>query len=260
MKMLIIENQKTKPEYVNEIEGHVLIEDLVYTNNPEYGMSLLNENPFDVLILELVLSGTDGFEILKTLRTKPEFHRMKIFIATHIFSDNGIQRAFQLGADHYMIKPVNSVVLTDRISEIRRTSTWLENPILPIKSPTVDTMDLDTYLPDLLKHIGTSVNIKGYRYLISALKLTITQPELFDHGITKAIYPMVAKEFATTPSRVERAIRHAIEKTWNDGPLDVLEKIFGNTIASSKGKPTNSEFISGICEYVRISKKSSPLQ
>ena len=200
----------------------------------------------DVVVLDMIMPHLDGMGVLERLNDaggpKP-----KIIMLTAFGQESITQRVMELGADYYVLKPFNIEVLINRIrqlatqSQVQRSST-----VQNVKNPSIEAI-----ITDMIRDIGIPAHIKGYQYLRDAIMIICAEPDLLG-AITKTLYPMIAEKHATTPSRVERAIRHAIEVTWSRGNVDVINKIFGRDVMTDKGKPTNSEFIAIIADKIRI--------
>lgn len=252
MKALIIDHNYQKPEYALALEKSCHDGDLVYTNDPSYAIELLSNQIYDVIITEIILSGTDGFEIIRSIREDHRHDNTTIFVVSNLSTDVGMRKAFSLGADHYMIKPVNVEIFVSRVIESQQRYCWSEYVVSQNTREIVyDPEDLDVYIPDVLKQIGVPLNLLGFKYMAYGIRLSILEPYLRDYGITKGIYPRIAKEYNTTSSRVERGIRNAIERTWKTGCMNIISEIFGNSIDPEKGKPTNNEFICCLSDYVK---------
>lgn len=216
----------------------------------------------DVVIMDLVLPNIDGMGILERFRVKKKdfdnFHMPKIIILSTFKQDRTAQDCINLGADFYMVKPVNYESLCgtirrlcDKTDDKKQSSSFIRR-----YSAAGDNLDVESMVTDVIHEIGIPAHIKGYQYLRHAIMLVIDNLDVIN-SITKTLYPTVAQDFKTTPSRVERAIRHAIEVAWDRGDTDVLDSIFGYTIATSKGKPTNSEFIAMIADKLRLQIKNA---
>ncbi|MBR5020195.1 MAG: sporulation transcription factor Spo0A, partial [Oscillospiraceae bacterium] len=155
-----------------------------------------------------------------------------------------------LGVRYLMLKPCDMTALTERLTEIRGG----ENRRMPIRRS--DKTSIETMVTGIIHEIGVPAHIKGYQYLREAIIIAVNDMDVIN-AITKVLYPQVAKTFQTTPSRVERAIRHAIEVAWDRGDLDTLQRFFGYTVSNTKGKPTNSEFIALIADKLQLQLKSN---
>lgn len=211
----------------------------------------------DVLILEIVLPSLDGIGVLDRLSCKKMEKRPKIIVSSSLRQDRLAQSCMNLGADYFMVKPVN---VESMIGAIKRSCGELvfggvlaNNGFPKTKQPVMDT---ETMVTEIIHEIGIPAHIKGYQYLRHSIMLVIDNLDVIN-SITKKLYPTVASDFNTTASRVERAIRHAIEVAWDRGDPEVLNSIFGYTVTNTKGKPTNSEFIAMIADKLRLQIKNA---
>ena len=206
----------------------------------------------DIFVTEAFLSHFDALAVLKLMPTL----KMKGKPVTAVLSgiENGVfeQQLLSAGADYYFIKPVDIGFMTERIAGISGVMNTYGAPIVKLNGKP-DT-DLVVVVSDIMHELGVPAHIKGYQYLREAILLTVNNPDMMS-SVTKVLYPTVAKTFSTTASRVERAIRHAIEVAWDRGDIDVLSSYFGYTIQTSRGKPTNSEFIAMISDKLRLKLK-----
>ena len=202
----------------------------------------------DVLLTDVVLTGIDGLALLEHTAVMPEKERPAAFIISSFKGDRAVSAASELGAVYYMQKPCDTGLLLSRIKQFTDEDTVgtirRELAELPEKS-------LEVQITEIIQEIGVPAHIKGYQYVRTAIQLAVEDTELIN-AVTKALYPAVAKEYGTTPSRVERALRHAIEVAWERGDIDTLQRYFGYTVSSSKGKPTNSEFIAMIADRIAL--------
>ena len=205
-------------------------------------LRLAEEQKPDLLILDTVLPGLDGFGILRRL---PELGAPKAIVLSGYFSDRAAAEALELGAAYYLTKPCQMDALLERM----RAAAHREEEARP------QTTDLRSAVTEIIHEIGVPAHIKGYQYLREAIMMSVEDPAMIS-SITKILYPTIAKRFQTTPSRVERAIRHAIEVAWSRGRMETLDAMFGYTIDTGKGKPTNSEFIALIADRIRLSYRN----
>ncbi|MBR2742897.1 MAG: sporulation transcription factor Spo0A [Clostridia bacterium] len=204
----------------------------------------------NVVLLDIVLSGLDGLQVLKNagvLTKKPVF-----IIVTALRSDKIMQEAIDFGADYYMLKPVDFRALEERM--ISLCSKDKKRRDARIIFSDEGELSLEAQVTKIMHELGVPAHIKGYQYMREAIIMAVEDMDVIN-AITKLLYPSVAKRFSTTPSRVERAIRHAIEVAWDRGDIDALDGIFGYTIQNEKGKPTNSEFIAMIADKLRLKIK-----
>ena len=215
----------------------------------EQAIRLTLEHKPDVLVLDLMLSKQDGISVLKAVNA---MERKPITLATSGFiTDYVSAAAANLGVRYLMLKPCDMTALVERLEEIRGSE---KRP-----RPTLrrnDKTSIESMVTGIIHEIGVPAHIKGYQYLREAIIIAVNDMDVIN-AITKVLYPQVAKTFQTTPSRVERAIRHAIEVAWDRGDLDTLQRFFGYTVSNTKGKPTNSEFIALIADKLQLQLKSS---
>ena len=197
----------------------------------------------DVLVMDLVLSGMDGLELLRQIGDM-NGHRPTVLVVSGFTRGNVVNQAATLGADFFLTKPCRLDSVTERIRLLRFGG--LE------ATPT--RQSLETLVTAIIHEIGVPAHIKGYQYLREAILIAVEDMDVIN-AVTKVLYPEVAKRFGTTASRVERAIRHAIEVAWDRGDLETLQRYFGYTVNSAKGKPTNSEFIAMIADRLQLQQK-----
>ena len=209
-------------------------------------INALDEGRADVLLIDVFMPGADAFDVLEYV-AQSEIEKPLVLVMSSVDKPSLEQQLVEAGADYYFIKPVSATLVAKRIE---RLSVWKQES----KRPQNVQADMDVVISDIMRQIGVPAHIKGYQYLRAAIRLSVDDPEMLD-SVTKLLYPTVAKMYSTTPSRVERAIRHAIEVAWDRGDVDVLSSYFGYTIQSQRGKPTNSEFIAMITDKLRLSIK-----
>lgn len=231
-----------------------------FSNNPDFelvdvcsnGLEVLeslNKKEADVLVLDLIMPHMDGIGVLEKMADiKP---RPKVIILTAFGQENITQKAVQLGADYYILKPFNLQVLGDRVRQVVRDRVESAPRVIPVTK-----RDLEVDVTRIIHEIGVPAHVKGYQYLRDAIMLVVEEINYLG-AVTKELYPAIADKYDTTPSRVERAIRHAIELAWDRGDLDRINKFFGYTINGDRGKPTNSEFIAIIADKLRLETKVS---
>lgn len=201
----------------------------------------------DVLVLDIIMPHLDGIGVLEQMNTLGLTRRPKVIMLTAFGQESIAQRVVGLGADYYILKPFDLAVLAKRIRQIASGQA--------VKPPQAEARSLEIEVTEVLHDIGIPAHIKGYLYLREAICLVVGRVELLG-GVTKELYPTIAKRYQTTPSRVERAIRHAIEVAWNRGNVDLIHSLFGHTINSDRGKPTNSEFIAMVADKLRMEMRS----
>ena len=215
----------------------------------EQAIRMIGERKPDVLVLDLMLSKQDGISVLKAISG---MERRPVTLATSAFLTEYVSSAAaSLGVRYLMLKPCDMTALVERLEEIRGGES------LRYPAPRrADKTSIETMVTGIIHEIGVPAHIKGYQYLREAIIIAVNDMDVIN-AITKVLYPQVAKTFGTTPSRVERAIRHAIEVAWDRGDLDTLQRFFGYTVSNTKGKPTNSEFIALIADKFQLQLKSA---
>ena len=250
-KILICDENKEEREKLIDILVKNGIKHVEATNG-EYAIEKIRENCYDIVIVDLWISGIDGIGIIRTaseleLKKKPSF-----ILMSPINKESMLIEASEAGAEVCILKPFDQAAFIGHI-----------NSVLKIRSKSADngrehafTTDIEAQVTKIIHQIGVPAHIKGYQYLRTAILMTIDDNDIIN-SVTKVLYPTVAKKYSTTTSRVERAIRHAIEVAWDRGNPDVLNDFFGYTIVSSKGKPTNSEFIAMIADRLRLEMNNS---
>lgn len=205
----------------------------------------------DILVMDAFMLHVDALGVMKQIVDMSEIRRPKIVILSSVDNSNFEREILKAGADYYFLKPVDVEILAQRINQM---SSWKSNSY--VKEKNNEAHDIELTVSEIMHQIGVPAHIKGYSYLREAIILSVNNVEMLN-SVTKLLYPTVAKTFKTTSSRVERAIRHAIEVAWDRGDVDVLSSYFGYTILSSRGKPTNSEFIAMIADKLRLQMKAS---
>lgn len=212
----------------------------------------------DLLILDIIMPHLDGLGVLESLRRLEVTPLPKIIMLTAFGQEQVTQKAVQLGATYYILKPFDFDAL---LSRIRLLFGQAQHAALQSKSSVVSFQaskgkSLDVNISSIIHEVGVPAHIKGYQYLRDAITMVYNNIEYLG-SITKTLYPTIALKYKTTPSRVERAIRHAIEVAWTRGNIDCITNLFGYTINLSKAKPTNSEFIAMVADKLRLEHKVS---
>ena len=227
-------------------------------NNGEDVYELIKEKQPDVVLLDLIMPKMDGLSVMELVNNDTNLKKRPNFIVISAVGQERItEDAFKKGANYYILKPFNNEMILNRIKSahhiIRNEAKMVvsENRV----TKEVPQMNLEARVTDMIHEIGIPAHIKGYHYLRDAILMAIEDMDVLN-AITKVLYPTVAKNHQTTASRVERAIRHAIEVAWSRGKLDTLDNLFGYTVSNGKGKPTNSEFIALIADTIRLEYKN----
>ena len=228
-------------------------------DNGADALALIGELKPDVLLLDLVLSKLDGLELLRRLgECEPRPH---VIVLSGFVNGKVVGECSALGADYFISKPCDPAALLIRIRQLcgaDRGEGVLPGYELNASRRSAADAGLESVVTDIIHEIGVPAHIKGYQYLREAIILTIRDMDMIN-AVTKVLYPEVARKFATTPSRVERAIRHAIEVAWDRGDIEVLHKFFGYTVSTIKVKPTNSEFIAMIADHLSLKQKQGAM-
>ncbi|OAT86569.1 sporulation transcription factor Spo0A [Desulfotomaculum copahuensis] len=234
-------------EYINQQEDFQLCG--IALNGLE-ALELIEQHMPDVIVLDIIMPHLDGIGVLEKLATGVISHRPKVIMLTAFGQESVTQRAVELGADYYILKPFDFNVLGTRIRQLS-DGVNVAQYISPVKP-----RNLDVAVTNIIHEMGVPAHIKGYHYLRDSILAVIGEVNLLG-AVTKELYPMIAQKYQTTPSRVERAIRHAIELAWDRGNIEMMTKFFGYTINLERGKPTNSEFIAMVADKLRIEAKVS---
>ena len=208
-----------------------------------------SEEP-DVVFMDAFMTRLDAIGVMRVI--KKEKIKQPLFIVFSSFHSTVLEREIMnSGADYFMLKPYDIEQLCENISVLLKSGT--DKPLTPLK---IDAFGIELKVTQILHEIGVPAHIKGYHYLRDSIMMSVEKPEIIN-AVTKQLYPSVAKKYQTTSSRVERAIRHAIEVAWDRGDVDVLNSYFGYTIHNDRGKPTNSEFIAMISDKLRLQIKNA---
>ena len=271
ISVLIADDNK---EFCSILNDYLLNQrDIVVTGIAKDGieaLDLIQEKEPDLVILDIIMPHLDGLGVLEKLNNMNLNKMPRVIILSAVGQDKITQKAIKLGADYYVVKPFDMDVFIKRIRDMFNSTESSEQSVnrlaqqntmvsretisqqvAPEKS---EPQDLETEITNIIHEIGVPAHIKGYMYLREAITMVVNDMELLS-AVTKELYPSIAKKYNTTASRVERAIRHAIEIAWNRGKLETLDSLFGYTVKTDKGKPTNSEFIAIIADKLRLERK-----
>lgn len=217
----------------------------------------------DVIILDIIMPHLDGLGVLERLNSLDLLRRPKIIVLTAFGQENITQKVLEMGADYYVLKPFSLDVLGTRVRQLAGAASVpagsAPQPAVAQPRPAYTvprSRSLDSDVTTMIHDIGIPAHIKGYRYLREAILMVVNRVELLG-SVTKELYPSIARSHQTTSSRVERAIRHAIEVAWSRGNVEVINGLFGHTVNRERGKPTNSEFIAMVADKLRMETKAS---
>ena len=221
----------------------------------------------DIAILDVIMPHLDGLGVLEKINELQMQKKPICIMLSAVGQEKITQKAIDLGAQYYIIKPFEISILIKRIKEIKAFGPMgnkvsfmgkeIKAPYIEIQQEKRSSSDnLEALVTNIIHEVGVPEHIKGYQYLREAIMMVVNDIDVINQ-ITKQLYPEIANKYHTTPSRVERAIRHAIEVAWARGQIDTVESIFGYTVSNSKGKPTNSEFIAMIADKLRLEMKTA---
>lgn len=265
ISVLIADDNK---EFCSILNDYLLNQkDIVVTGIAKDGreaLELIQQKQPDLVVLDIIMPHLDGLGVLEKLNGMDLDKMPRVIVLSAVGQDKITQQAITLGADYYVVKPFDMDIFTKRIREMFSTQD-VETKRRSVSTQVVQReaaatsrgpIDLETEITSIIHEIGVPSHIKGYMYLREAITMVVNDMELLS-AVTKELYPSIAKKYNTTASRVERAIRHAIEVAWGRGQVDAINKLFGYTVHNEKGKPTNSEFIAIIADKLRLKNKVS---
>lgn len=243
IRVLLLDDSQSIIQAAKEhFSSHAVI-DVVLTcqdGKEGYDMILNKEKEYDVIVMDLIMPNKDGLSILEDLHQLNK--NKKIIVLTSYSKDETIRKVSEYGVSYYMLKPFNIKDLEKRILDVFESSNSKAKSL---------NKSVDLSISKILHSLGMPSHIKGYQYIRDGIHMMYNQPGLVG-GITKELYPEIALKYETTSSRVERAIRHAIEISWNRGDYDLMEELFGHSVDYDKAKPTNSEFIATVADKLRL--------
>lgn len=264
LEILVVDDNRMFREKVKAALS--LQEDMKVTGEAANGaeaLEMIRYRKPDIVLLDLVMPQLDGIGVLEQMGREPQNRWPVFIILSAVVYDQMMEQLMGLGAAYYMAKTCDMDLLITRIRQMKGMSRKLLTAA-PEKGPQltgtltparVRSVDVETEVTNLIHEVGVPAHIKGYQYLRESILMAIEDMDILN-AITKQLYPAIAEKFDTTPSRVERAIRHAIEVAWSRGKMDTIEKLFSYSISMGKGKPTNSEFIALIADRMRLELKA----
>lgn len=258
LNILIADDNKEFNDLLSEfLEKEEDMEVIGNAYNGKEVLEIVKEKRTDIILLDIIMPHLDGIGVLEELNNMDLYPQPKVIMLTAFGHENITRRAVELGASYYILKPFNLEILAERIRQLGKENA----PVPKTVSSSVKTVspknEKDKYIEeitDIIHEIGIPAHIKGYLYLRDAISMVAEEIELLG-SITKILYPRIAQKYETTPSRVERAIRHAIEVAWSRNNIETIKKFFGYTINTEKGKPTNSEFIALVADKIRLKNR-----
>ncbi|WP_066293736.1 sporulation transcription factor Spo0A [Bacillus sp. FJAT-29937] len=228
-------------------------------HNGQECLDILEHEDPDVLILDIIMPHLDGLAVLGKMREMKKANLPNVIMLTAFGQEDVTKKAVDLGASYFILKPFDMENLASHIRQVSgKANPVIRKPSSTAYRSTVEAKpkNLDASITSIIHEIGVPAHIKGYMYLREAISMVYNDIELLG-SITKVLYPDIAKKYNTTASRVERAIRHAIEVAWSRGNIDSISSLFGYTVSMSKAKPTNSEFIAMVADKLRLEHKAS---
>ena len=223
----------------------------------EEAYKMIRDKEPDVVLLDIVMPKLDGLGVLEKVNHDTTIKKQPSFVMISAIGQEQItEAAFSRGADYFIMKPFDHEMVLSRIKNIRNMKTASDAKIATAYEKVGSSAEktLETQVTSIIHEVGVPAHIKGYQYLREAIIMSVNDMDMLN-SITKVLYPGIAKRYDTTPSRVERAIRHAIEVAWSRGKMDTIDEMFGYTISNGKGQPTNSEFIALITDRIRLQMK-----
>lgn len=241
-KILIVDdNIDTQNNIKSGLQKDEKFEVVGAAQSVQNAFDLIKQKTPDVVITDIVLKGEDGFELIEKINTLEK--KPKIFVLSALSQESFVEKAMHLGAVYYMAKPFNVENLVKRVKEICNQEIDTKNRI--------KNKGLDEKISNIFITVGIPAHIKGYQFLREAIKMAIANPEIIN-CITKKLYPSIAEKYDTSSSKVERAIRHAIEVAWNRGKIENINSLFGVKVYSDNEKPTNGEFIALVADKMLL--------
>ncbi len=277
-RILIADDNREFAELLSEYLNDQLDMQVVgMASNGHDVLTMTEELQPDVLVLDIIMPVLDGIGVLERLRQMAHITLPRVIMLTAFGQDAVTKRALDLGALYYVLKPFDMDLLVERIRDVVSQDMYIERAravsgvsgatfavhtgighppaTARLVSINTKTRSVDQLITTVIHEIGVPAHIKGYQYLREAIVMVYHNVEILG-SVTKVLYPQIAEQFCTTPSRVERAIRHAIEVAWSRGNTEAIGQVFGYTVSMSKAKPTNSEFIAMVADKLRIESKS----
>ena len=257
--IIVDDNEKVIENIDSALSKDTAIQIIGKAKNGQEAYELIRKSTPDVVILDLIMPKMDGLSLMNKVNEDGAMIKMPFFIITSAISnENVIQDAFGYGAGYYLLKPFETNMIADRVKGVKSYNKRIPETkkIIGAGEDRKHFMErnIENDVTSIIHDVGVPAHIKGYQYLREAIIMSVNDNEMLN-SITRILYPSIAKKFQTTSSRVERAIRHAIEVAWNRGRMDTIDELFGYTINAEKGKPTNSEFIALIADKIRLEYK-----
>lgn len=255
-------------ERIVEMLDNILSNDMTLkivgkAGNGEDMLGIIKEKEPDVVLIDIIMPKMDGITVMEKVRKDSSIKKQPRFLVlSAIGQDDVTEHAFLAGASYYIMKPFNQEMVLKKVKECQKkaensqyeTTKSAFGSIAKESQKEATPYNLETDVTNIIHEVGVPAHIKGYHYLRDAIIMSVNDIEMLN-SITKVLYPTIAKKYQTTSSRVERAIRHAIEVAWGRGKMDTIDELFGYTVNNGKGKPTNSEFVALIADKIRLEYK-----
>jgi two-component system, response regulator, stage 0 sporulation protein A len=262
IKVCLVDDNR---ELVNLLEDYINAQEDMEVIGTAYNgqecLDMLEDHNPDVLVLDIIMPHLDGLAVLEKMREMQKDPMPNVIMLTAFGQEDVTKNAVDLGASYFILKPFDMENLTSHIRQVSgKSPAFKKRPSSMLRSSVNETKsrsnNLDANITSIIHEIGVPAHIKGYMYLREAISMVYNDIELLG-SITKVLYPDIAKKYNTTASRVERAIRHAIEVAWSRGNIDSISSLFGYTVSMTKAKPTNSEFIAMVADKLRLERNAS---
>ena len=261
------DNQDFSRTLSTYLEGQEDMEVIGRARDGLEAVNMIKNTTPDVVLLDVIMPHLDGLGVIESINEIKKDNKPMFIMLSAVGQDKVTQQAINSGAEYYVVKPFDIELLIKRIRELKYFKPEVKNNFftkevkpkyIDITNNTKNNKDdnLEALVTNLIHEVGVPAHIKGYQYLREAIIMVVNDIDVINQ-ITKSLYPQIAHKYNTTPSRVERAIRHAIEVAWGRGQQEAVENIFGYTISAAKGKPTNSEFIAMIADKLRLELKTA---
>lgn len=252
---LVDDNQELVRVMEEYFEQEKDIEVVGTAHNGKDSLELITDTNPDIVILDIIMPHMDGLAVLTRIRQMNLSKQPQVIMLTAFGQEDVMKKAADLGASYFILKPFDLDYLAEQIRQVFGKP-QIERKTAKHPDHKQKKFDLEASITNIIHEVGVPAHIKGYMYLREAITMIFYDVELLG-SITKVLYPDIAKKYKTTPSRVERAIRHAIEVAWSRGNIDSISELFGYTVSSSKAKPTNSEFIAMVADHLRLQYRAS---
>lgn len=246
------DNQRIVDMMTEMLQQEKDIDVIASADNGETAVKIIKEKQPDVVLLDIIMPKLDGIGVLERLKEEPMEKKPKVIMLSAMGQENVCEEAMELGASYFILKPFDSNMVIRKIKQLKSGQS-ASRPLVSMveENNGITKNHLEIIITNMIHEIGVPAHIKGYQYLRDSIMMAVYDMDILN-SITKQLYPTIAEKFSTTPSRVERAIRHAIEVAWGRGKMDTIDALFGYTVHAGKGKPTNSEFIALIADKIRL--------